>query len=192
MPIQPRHLYTAEEYLALERKSETKSEFFGGEIFAMTGASRAHNLIVANIIASLHGQLRKGPCEVYPGDMRVKVEQSGLYTYPDVTVACENPEFEDGRKDTLLTPVVIFEVLSKSTESYDRGRKFEQYRMVKSLVDYLLIAQDRVHIEYYTRQSDTSWRFSEIKKSDGTIRIASIECKLSVDSIFEKVHDIHL
>ncbi len=188
MPIQPRHLYTAEEYLALERKSETKSEFFGGEIFAMTGASRAHNLIVANIIASLHGQLIKGPCEVYPGDMRVKVQQSGLYTYPDVTVACENPEFEDGRKDTLLTPVAIFEVLSKSTESYDRGRKFEQYRMIESLVDYLLVAQDRVHIEYYTRQSDNSWRFSETKQLDGEIHIASIGCKLPVESIYEKVH----
>ena len=154
----------------------------------MTSASRAHNLIVANIIASLHGQLRKGPCEVYPGDMRVKAEQSGLYTYPDVTVACENPEFEDGRKDTLLTPVAIFEVLSKSTESYDRGRKFEQYRLIKSLVDYLLLAQDRIHIEYYSRQSDNSWRFSETKQFDGEIHIASLECELPVESICEKVH----
>src|SRR5205085_5334550 len=120
--------YTPEEYLILERQAEYKSEYFNGEIFAMTGASRRHNLVAANVLASLHGQLRKRPCEVYSSDMRVKVSPTGLYTYPDVVVVCNDPLFDDKQKDTLLNPTVLIEVLSKSTASYDRGEKFEHYR----------------------------------------------------------------
>ncbi len=192
MPIQPKQKHTPDEYLAMERESVTKSEYFNGEIFDMAGASRKHNLIVANIIAALHGQLRKRPCEVYPGDMRVKIESTGLFTYPDVTVACDNPKFDDEQKDTLLNPIIIIEVLSKSTEAYDPGKKFEQYRTIDSLADYLLVTQDRIHVEHYARRPDDSWRFSETKKPDGAIVIASIESTLSVELIYEKTGGLSL
>ena len=135
MSSQVKVYYTPDEYLALERKAEYKSEYFGGEIFAMTGASRKHNLVAGNIFAALHLQLKKRPCEIYPSDMRVKVSPTGLYTYPDVAVVCGEPMFDDEQKDTLLNPTVLVEVLSKSTASYDRGEKFEHYRKIKSLAE---------------------------------------------------------
>jgi len=137
---------TPEQYLEIERKAEYKSEYFNGETFAMAGASRRHNLITGNVFAAIHRQIRNRPCEAYTNDMRVKVSESGLYTYPDVVVVCEKPEFDDEHRDTLLNPSLIVEVLSESTEAYDRGKKFENYRMIASLSDYLLIAQDKCRI----------------------------------------------
>jgi Uma2 family endonuclease len=107
--------YTPEQYLALERQAETKSEYFDGEIFAMAGASREHNLIVGNVVRELGTQLKRRPCELYPGDMRVRVTETGLYTYPDVVVVCGEPQFEDEQGDTLLNPTLIVEVLSSTT-----------------------------------------------------------------------------
>ncbi len=176
-----------EEYLETEREAEYKSEFFDGEIFAMSGASRKHNLLVFNISGMLHRQLRNRNCEAYATDMRVKVSPTGLYTYPDVVIVCGEPLFDDDYLDTLLNPVVIIEVLSKSTEHYDRGKKFENYRTLKSLSDYLLIAQDTPSVEHYTRQSDNQWLFSEYKDMQEIIRVDSIECELAVNEIYEKV-----
>ena len=139
MSTAPKTYLTQADYLHRERAAEGKSEFYRGEMFAMAGASREHNLIVGNLVTSLNLQLRDRDCQVYPSDMRVKVSPTGLYTYPDVSVACENPEFEDAQGDTLLNPRVLVEVLSDSTEAYDRGPKFEQYRQLASLRDYLLI-----------------------------------------------------
>jgi len=119
---------TPEQYLALERKAETKSEFYNGEMFAMSGASRWHNLITGNVLAELHPLLKNRPWTIYPSDMRVKVSPAGLYTYPDVTVVCGEAQFEDQHFDTLLNPTLIVEVLSKTTAAYDQGEKFEQYR----------------------------------------------------------------
>ncbi|MDI6793198.1 MAG: Uma2 family endonuclease [bacterium] len=181
------HFITHEEYLAIEREADHKSEYFNGEIFAMSGASRRHNLMVVNVLAGLHRQLRKRPCEVYASDMRVKVSATGLYTYPDVIVVCEPPQLEDKWKDTLLNPTVVIEVLSKSTESYDRGAKFEHYRAIKSLSDYILIAQDKYHVECYVRQPDNSWLFSEAKELHETIHIASVECEFALEDVYEKV-----
>src|SRR5215510_15498100 len=121
MSIQRQPHLTPEEYLALERKAGYKSEYFAGEIFAMSGASEQHNLIVANVVATLHTQFRNRPCKVYASDMRVKVSPTSLYTYPDVVALCSEPRFDDDQKDTLLNPTVIIEVLSPSTEAYDRG-----------------------------------------------------------------------
>jgi Uma2 family endonuclease len=143
MSLQPKTEYTPEEYLALERNAEAKSEYFAGEIFLMAGASERHNLIVANLIAEFRSQFKNRACKVYPSDMRVKVSASGLYTYPDVTVVCGEPQFEDEHKDTLLNPTLIIEVLSESSEAYDRGKNFEHYRSLKTLSDYLIIAQDK-------------------------------------------------
>ena len=129
--------YTPEEYLAMERKADVKSEYFNGFITAMSGASRKHNLVTANISAVIHGQLRDRPCEVYIGDMRVRVTPTGLFTYPDVVAVCGEPKFLDDEFDTLLNPTLIIEVLSPSTAEYDRQDKFEHYRSLDSLREYV-------------------------------------------------------
>ncbi len=180
-------LITPEEYLAMERKSIHKHEYLQGEIDPMPGASREHNLIVASILARLYMQLLKQPCEVYPSDMRVKVSASGLYTYPDLTVVCGEPTFEDAQVDTLLNPTVIIEVLSASTEDYDRGKKFAHYRQLASLQDYLLVAQDQMHVEHYARQPDGAWRFLEAEQAKATIQLTSIDCTLQLEEIYEKI-----
>ncbi|MBI3797413.1 MAG: Uma2 family endonuclease [Deltaproteobacteria bacterium] len=187
MSLQPQHSYTPEEYLALERKAEFKSEYLAGEIFAMSGASRQHNLIAGNVFASLHAQFRHRPCEVYMGDMRVKVSSTGLYTYPDVVALCGEPRFDDEQKDTLLNPTVIIEVLSPSTEAYDRGGKFGHYRKLDSLQEYVLISQEEPHVEHYVRQSDTQWLLSEASSEQGSIQLPSISCTLALAEVYEKV-----
>jgi Uma2 family endonuclease len=136
MSAQPESFLTAQDYLVWERQQETRHEYLEGQVFAMTGASRAHNMLCANILASLHGQLRGKPCEIYVNDMRVKVSETGMYTYPDLVAACGEPRFEDQAVDTLLNPVLIIEVLSDSTERHDRGAKFTHYRSVVSLKEY--------------------------------------------------------
>ena len=178
---------TAEEYLAIERKSETKSEYFAGEMFAMVGASRRHNLIAANIIRSLGNQLLERPCNVYPSDMRVKVSATGKYTYPDVSVACDPEQFDDAENDTLLNPVVIIEVLSDSTEAYDRGKKFEQYQQIESLTEYLLVAQEPYRVEQYVRQGGRDWRYSEYHSGDDVLRLNSVGCELSLKDVYAKI-----
>ncbi|PYS76265.1 MAG: hypothetical protein DMF66_15715 [Acidobacteria bacterium] len=187
MSSQVKVYYTPDEYLALERKAEYKSEYFGGEIFAMTGASRKHNLVAGNIFAALHLQLKKRPCEIYPSDMRVKVSPTGLYTYPDVAVVCGEPMFDDEQRDTLLNPTVLVEVLSKSTASYDRGEKFEHYRKIESLAEYLVIAQDKYHVEQYAKQPGGQWLLSETDDPQQTIHLSSIDCDLALADIYDKV-----
>ena len=145
-------LITPEEYLVTERTAEFKSEYRNGQIIAMPGASRQHNLITVNISSGLHAQLLERICEVYTNDMRVKVSDSGLYTYPDVVVVCDEPRFEDNHFDTLLNPTVIVEVLSPSTESYDRHGKFLSYQTLESLQEYILVSQNKVCVEQYVRQ----------------------------------------
>ena len=178
---------TPEDYLALERSAEFKSEYFDGEIFAMAGASRAHNTIVVNTTIELGNQLKKRPCKLYVSDIRVKVSPTGLYTYPDVVVVCGKEQFEDTHLDTLLNPTLIIEVLSDSTEAYDRGRKFEHYRHLDSLVEYVLIAQQRPHVESFRRQSDQHWLLTECSGLDGTLRLESIDCDLALAEIYAKV-----
>ncbi|MBL9161591.1 MAG: Uma2 family endonuclease [Planctomycetaceae bacterium] len=166
MSVQPERLLPAEEFLAIEGDTPAKHEFCRGEMFAMDGASREHNLITSNIAASLHAQLITRPCESYANDMRVKVAQTGLYAYPDIVVTCEKPRFEDDKFDTLLNPQVVAEVLSDSTEKYDRGKKFEHYRQIDSLVAYLLISQDRAHVELFTRDAGGVWGLREASGLD--------------------------
>jgi Uma2 family endonuclease len=181
-----KRIWTAPEYLAWERVQPTKHEFFQGEIFAMAGATREHNLVVLNIGAELRNALRTKPCEVYPSDMRSKIPATGLYTYPDAIVVCGTPEFEDEVHDTLLNPKVLVEVLSGSSESYDRGKKFEQYRSIASLSEYILAAQDQVLVEHFSRQPDGSWLLREAR-AGGRITLPSIDCVIEVDEIYLKV-----
>jgi Uma2 family endonuclease len=179
--------FTPQEYLALERQADYKSEYYDGEIVAMGSASREHNVIAGNVIASLGAQLKGRPCETYPGDMRVKVSDTGLYTYPDVTVACGELQFEDAEVDTLLNPTLVVEVLSTTTEAYDRGEKSAQYRRRPSLREYLLIAQDRCRVERYVRQPDGQWLLREVSEQDGTIHLASIGCDLALADVYDRV-----
>ena len=188
MSTNPMLRLTPEQYLALERKAETKSEFYQGEMFAMSGASRWHNLIAGNVLAELHPQLKNRPCTVYPGDMRVKVSPAGLYTYPDVTVVCGEAQFEDQHFDTLLNPTLIVEVLSKTTAAYDQGQKFEQYRKLAALKEYLLISQDKYHLMRYSRQPDNQWLLLETYSEADTVTLSSIECRLALADVYAKVH----
>jgi len=178
---------SAQEYLELERRAATKSEFFAGEIFAMTGASRDHNLIVANLVRELTLQLKEKPCETYASDMRVKVNATGLYTYPDLAVVCGPPQFDDEQKDTLLNPTLIVEVLSISTEAYDRGKKFAHYRKIGSLAEVLLVSQDKPHVDRYVRQPDNQWLLAEWDGLQSRVLLTSIDCRVDMAEIYDKV-----
>lgn len=177
---------TPEEYLAAERAAPYKSEYIDGYVLAMSGASRAHNVLTLRIGGLLDAQLAGAPCEVYSADMRVKVSETGDYTYPDVVVACGDIAFEDDELDTLLTPTVIVEVLSPSTERHDRGDKFERYRRIASLREYLLVAQDRMLIEQYVRQ-DEGWLLTTHDNLDDMVRLPSIDCALTLKDVYRKV-----
>jgi Uma2 family endonuclease len=182
--------YTPEEYLARERAAEYKSEYVNGFIVAMTGASRAHNVVTVNVSRELGNQLEGRPCEVYVADMRVKVEATGTYRYPDVVVACGDIAFEDAELDTLLNPVVIVEVLSPSTESVDRGEKLAHYRRLPSLREYLLISQDAPQIETFVRRGD-GWLLSDVSGLDASVHLASIDCVLPLRRVYDKVRFPH-
>lgn len=179
---------TVEEYLAFERASEEKHEYLNGEIFLMSGASRHHNLVMGNTFASLHKQLRQRPASVLPCLMRIKVEKTGLYTYSDICVVFDPLQLEDDEyDDTLLNPTLIVEVLSPSTESYDRGRKFQHYRALASLQEYVLIAQDSTHIERYLRQPNDEWLLADATGLDASIELSSIGCTLALADVYEKL-----
>lgn len=184
---QPTVRLTPQEYLDLERKAETKSEYLNGEMFPMPGSSRAHNRITLNILTDLSAQLLERPYEVYGLDMRVKVCPIGLYTYPDIAVTYGEPKFEDGHVDTLLNPQVIIEVLSDSTETYDRGRKFAHYRNIDSLREYVLVSQNECRIEQYVRQEDGKWLYTENTDPNGSVDMSSVACRLSLSRVYHKV-----
>lgn len=187
MSAAPKQRWTVEEYLAYERTSEQRHEYLNGEIMLMAGATENHNLIVTNLLASLHAQLRQRPCRVYPGDMRVKISRVGVYTYPDVSVICGTPQYEDDRRDTYLNPALVIEVLSPSTESYDRGRKFQFYRTLPSLQEYVLVAQDTQRIERYVRQADGMWLLEDAHEPNAAMKLESIDCVLTLADVYEKV-----
>src|ERR1044071_929748 len=176
-----------QEYLRRERLADYKSEYLNGEIFAMSGASREHNLITGNIGAELNRQLRGRPCEAYTNEMRVKVRSNGLYTYPDVIVVCGEPQFEDKEVDTLLNPTLLVEVLSRSTEKYDRIAKASYYRTIDSLAEHLLVAQSEIRFEQYTKQNDGQWVFSEYLTRDSVVELPSIECTLKLSDVYDKI-----
>ena len=186
--MQPKSTYiTPDAYLALDREADVKHQYYAGEIFAMSGASEEHNLIVVNLIAELRQQLKNRPCKVYPSDMRVKVNPTGLYTYPDVIVVCGEATFDDEQSDTLLNPTILFEVLSESTSDYDRGGKFGHYRKLGSLQEYVLVDQQRTYVEHHTRQPGDRWLLSETDDASDTILLESIDCQLALAEIYHKV-----
>lgn len=178
---------TEAEYLAFERASDTKHEFLDGHVYAMSGASRVHNLICSYIAANIANQTRNHPLEVYMCQMRLKVEATGLYTYPDISIVCGEAQLADGEFDTLLNPVLIIEVLSPSTERYDRGKKFHHYQQLPSLQEYILIAQDSPRIERFLRQDDDTWLLTNVTGLESSLPLASVDAALALAEVYQKV-----
>jgi Uma2 family endonuclease len=183
-PVQ--HL-TAAEYLQMERAAEVKSEFRDGEVFAMSGGTYAHSIIAANIVRHFGNKLEGSGCATCTSDLRVKIEMADLYTYPDVSVVCGERQFEDGTRDVLLNPSVIVEVLSDSTESYDRGKKFEWYRRIPSLREYLLVSQREPHIDQYIRQASGEWLLRDYSGLEGRVALPSLGIEVALSEIFANV-----
>jgi Uma2 family endonuclease len=186
MAAQPKAPMTVEEYLAFDRASEIKHEYYGGEVFAMAGASYDHNTIVGNTFASLRTQLQDGPCRVKLSDVRVQVGTGGLFAYPDLSVVCGPPQFCFGKCDVLVNPALIIEVLSPSAEGYDRGKKFAHYRTIASLQAYVLISQDDYRIEHYVRQANGLWVLSDATGADATLQLPTINCALALADVYRE------
>jgi Uma2 family endonuclease len=187
MSSQPTTFVSPEEYLAQERLAERKSEYFQGEVFAMAGASPRHVWIVSNLNGNLWQQLKGKPCRVSASDLRLRVTPDRLYTYPDLMVICGEPQFADDQKDTVVNPVLIVEVLSESTRNYDRGWKFQHYRKLPSLIEYLLIEQDEPRVEHWTRQRENHWDFVELDDLGQSIQLTSISCMLALTEVYDKI-----
>ncbi len=184
MATQADTVLSSDEYLAIERDAEHKSEFVDGEAVAMAGASYVHNLIVANVVGTLWGRLRDTPCAVVPSDLKVKASTK-LY-YPDVVVVCGEPRFLDDKQDVVLNPTLIVEVLSESTKNFDRGEKFMRYRLLESLRDYILVAQKETHVEHFRREKEM-WVLAETRDPKDRLVIESIDCELPLADIYDRV-----
>lgn len=187
MATAPNTYLTPEQYLEIERRAQEKSEYWNGEMFAMAGGSAAHSELTAAVISILRPQLLRRGCRVYDSNMRVRISATDLYTYPDVTAICGAPEFADGRKDTLVNPTLIVEVLSPSTEAYDRGKKFAQYRSIPSLREYLLIAQDQMQVELYIRTSSTTWELTVFTGTDAVVTLPSLSASIPLADLYQGV-----
>jgi Uma2 family endonuclease len=174
---------TPEEYLAFERASEDKHEYVDGEIFAMAGSSREHSLIASNALGELRSALRGRGCEVHGSDLKIKAAKGTRYHYPDALVACGPLHLEGEARDVLVNPKLVVEVLSDSTERYDRGDKFDSYRSVESLTDYVLCSQKRVRVEHYHRAADGSWIFRVLGPGEKLV-LDSLGCAIPVDEIY--------
>ncbi len=188
MSLQPKPHLSFDDWLEGERAAlEGRSEYIGGEVFAMTGASAAHNGIVRNISGQLWTQMKGRPCQVYANDMKVRVRASDAGTYPDLVAFCAEHEFQDGRRDVLLNPSLIVEVLSNSTEAYDRGGKFALYRQIPSLREYLLVSQHQVQVELYTRGDDGRWVLTDFTALTDSVPLTSVGCTLALAEVYDKV-----
>jgi Uma2 family endonuclease len=187
MPTQPKSPLTAEQYLEIERKAEFKSEFHNGEMFAMSGGSLEHSRLAVRCSSLLERHLEGKHCSVYNSDLRILVESAGLYTYPDVSVVCGTPLLSDNQRDVLLNPVLLVEVLSPSTEQYDRGTKVKLYRTIPSLRECLLISQNTPEIELYRRENDESWSILTAKTLDSTLELTSIGFLLPLRDLYRGI-----
>lgn len=187
MASNPATKVTEDQYLALDRAAEVRSEFLDGEIWAMSGGSMRHSRLQGNVYAELRNSLRDTDCEPFTSDLRVRASPGRMYTYPDVTVVCGTPSLADERQDILLNPVVIFEVLSPSTEKYDRGTKLQHYLLIESLKDYVLVEQEKVRVEHYARGAAGSWTFRAYEQLNDGLKIDSIGVSLLLARIYDRV-----
>ena len=180
-----------DEYLQTERLAPTKSEYLAGQVRAMAGASQRHNTVTLNIASELRQLLRGRDCRAFAIDMRVKVAEAEAYFYPDAVIVCGQPQFEDEQEDTLLNPAVVIEVLSPSTEAFDRGDKFAAYQHIPTLREYLLVAQDRIHVEHFIRQHGGEWQQAEYTDLAQKVHLFSVELELPIELIYEGVNLTH-
>jgi Uma2 family endonuclease len=187
MSFQPKHRYSVDDYLALDRAADYRSEYVAGEVFAMGGASSRHVLIATNTAGELRNRLRNTNCQVYSSDLRIQADRGNAFHYPDVAVVCGRPEYRDPQNDTVTNPLLIVEVLSRSTRNYDRGDKFASYRRLASLREYILIAQEPCHIEHYVRMGGGIWEFSEMDDCRGSLVIPTLEIAIPLEEIYAKV-----
>src|SRR5215210_5794527 len=188
MPLQrAMAVFMPEEYLDLERQSEIRHEFLDGTVYAMSGESLAHSIICFNLSGILHLQLRGTKCSGLSPNMKVRAGEAGLYAYPDLAVFCGEAVFHDRHGDVLLNPTVIFEVLSRSTQAYDRGEKFERYKTIESLTDYVLVSQDQPRFEHFSRQPDGSWSHAELDGADAALTLDSINCRVRLADIYDRI-----
>lgn len=178
---------TPEEYLAAEAVSEIKHDYYQGEIFAFAGATVNHNQIVSNLSAALHGAFQNRNCRVFSNDMRLWINSQNLFTYPDIVAICGKLEFYENRNDTITNPHLIAEVLSESTQDYDRGQKFMFYRAIESLREYLVIDQYSIHVEHYSKGKDNHWVLTDYNNLEDTISIPAIDFSISLTDIYDKV-----
>lgn len=191
MSLQPIHQMTFDDWLDAERaRADGRTEYVAGEIFAMAGGSEEHNLIVANVVGELRGQLKGKPCRVYPSDMKVRIAAADVGAYPDVMVICGERQFYDDRRDVVTNPHLLVEVVSDSTEGYDRGQKFAHYRQLDSLQAYLLIAQDRVALDLYLRQNDGTWNLQSFDELAAAMVLPTIEARLALAEVYDKVDTV--
>ena len=187
MSAVPKPSYRYEEYLALERIAATRSEYYQGQIFAMAGSSPRHNIISVNLIVALHGRVRSSSCRPFNSDQRIRIPANGLATYPDVTVVCGELQVDPEDPDAITNPRIIFEVLSKSTESYDRVKKFDLYCQLDSLQEYILVAQDEPRVEHFVRQEDGTWNLSVLKELTAVLELQMPKAELPLSEIYEGV-----
>jgi Uma2 family endonuclease len=181
------HRLTPDQYLEIERASEFRNEYCDGRMYAKLGGSHAHAIIIGNLAFELRKAVAKGACLVTSSDLRVRVSPQGLYTYPDVVVVCDSPQYADGRRDTLLNPVLVIEVLSRTSEAYDRGFKSAQYRTLKSLQEYALASQAEPRMEVFRRQRSGDWLLSESIDTQASCRLESIGCSIALSDLYDKV-----
>ena len=179
--------YTLAEYLAREETAVYKSEFYRGQIFAMSGGTLEHNTVGGNVFTALRIRLRGSPCLPFNSDQRIRIPGNGLVTYPDVSIVCGGPQRDPQSPTAVNNPSVIFEVLSDSTESYDRGKKFDLYRQLESLREYILVAQDEAHVERFVRQADDSWLLTVFKGLDAVLELTTLGCSLPLAEVYEDV-----
>lgn len=179
--------FTADVYLALEETATEKSEFYDGVIAAIASASSSHDMISGNVYVALHEFARTGSCIAFTSNMKLRIEAHNLYLYPDAMLICGKPKFEKNRTDVILNPLLLIEVLSKSTESYDRGKKFEYYRSLPTFQEYLLIDQERVYIEHYHRLHIGRWEYTILADFEQTIKLQSVNLEISVRRLYEQV-----
>lgn len=182
-------MLSEEEYLVREPEASYKSEFRDGRVWAMSGASPEHSRIMGNMFTEINQQLKGRPCRAYTSDTRVKVEAARFYTYPDLSVTCEKPVFDERDRMALLNPTLIVEVLSPSTADYDRGEKFAYYKKLTSLWEYVLVAQDTVRVEHFQRQEDGGWTATTVEGLDAWVDLPRIGCRVALRDIYDKVWD---
>ena len=176
---------SAEQYLEIERFSETRHEFLDGVVYAMAGESPDHSTICYNLSGITHAQLSSKPCRGFSPNMKVRAGIGGLYAYPDLMIVCGEAKFHDEQGDVLLNPTVIFEVLSPSTEKYDRGEKFRRYRTeIESLQDYVLVSQDQFRVEHHHREADGGWSQTEAIAKDAVVVLKSIDCTIPLTEVY--------